>query len=115
MTPKIVLGLIGFLLSWANQYDCHQHLAGLKKYSLPDRGLFRYIVCAPYTCEVLLYLSLAAVAAPEGQLCNRTLLCATMLGAVNLGVTADRTKRWYAGKFGAEQVARRWRMIPLLY
>ena len=77
--------------------------------------MFRYVVCAHYTCECLLYLSLAMVAAPERQVFNRTLLCAGLFVSVNLGVTADRTRWWYIEKFGPEKVTGRWRMLPLLY
>jgi len=104
-----------FALAWVMQYQFHLYLASLKKYSLPDYGLFRRIVCPHYTCECLLYLTLAVVAAPEGQLCNRTLLCGLAFVAINLGVTANGTRQWYLAKFGAEKVKPRWRMIPFLF
>ncbi|KAJ0354346.1 hypothetical protein COL154_001899 [Colletotrichum chrysophilum] len=87
----------------------------LKKYSLPEQGLFRYLVCPHYTCECLLYLGLAIAAAPQGQMINRTLLSAFWFIVANLGTTADGTKEWYAQKFGAEKVASKWKMIPFLF
>ncbi len=109
------MGIPTFLAAWIQQHRCHTYLAGLKKYSLPDDGMFRHIICPHYTCECLLYLSLAIVAAPEGRLCNRTLLCALVFVAANLGATAGGTKQWYIGKFGAANVADRWRMVPWIF
>ncbi|ROW17488.1 hypothetical protein VPNG_00909 [Cytospora leucostoma] len=112
---KIVVALPLFIFAWVSQYRCHKYLAGLKKYSLPDLGMFRHLVCPHYTCECVIYLSLAIVAAPEGQLCNTTLLSALIFVAVNLGVTAHGTRSWYTEKFGPEKVAGRRILIPLLY
>lgn len=97
------------------QHRCHGHLAGLKKYSLPDTGLFRYLICPHYTCECLLYLSLAVAAAPDGQLCNQTLASALIFVAANLGVTAHGTRNWYIEKFGSDKVAGRRILIPFVY
>ncbi|KAI1502249.1 hypothetical protein F5X99DRAFT_162892 [Biscogniauxia marginata] len=109
---NLIIGVAMFLFAWLMQYRCHKHLSGLKKYSLPEDGLFRYLVCPHYTCECLLYLSLAITAAPNGQLYNKTLICAVLFVSVNLGVTANGTKRWYSEKFGQERVQGKWKMIP---
>ncbi|KAI1364185.1 hypothetical protein F5Y08DRAFT_328898 [Xylaria arbuscula] len=112
---KTMTACLVFLLAWIMQYRCHQVLAGLKKYSLPQSGLFRYLVCPHYTCECLLYLSLAVMAAPKGQLYNRTVLCAMLFVTINLGVTANGTRLWYSDKFGSNNVQGKWRMIPILF
>lgn len=112
---KVGAALPVFLFAWVNQYRCHSHLAGLKKYSLPSDGLFRRLVCPHYACECLLYFSLAVAGAPEGQWLNRTLLCVTAFAVVNLGVTAAGTRKWYADKFGQEAVAKKWNMIPFVF
>ncbi|KAK0621367.1 hypothetical protein B0T17DRAFT_494031 [Bombardia bombarda] len=112
---KIFVAIPVFLFAWVNQYKCHKHLAGLKKYSMPDEGLFRRLVCPHYTCECLLYLSMTIVAAPEGQLCNKTLLCALTFVSVNLGVTASGTRKWYVDKFGIKLVVEKWNMIPFVF
>ncbi|KAI1346572.1 hypothetical protein F5Y01DRAFT_19248 [Xylaria sp. FL0043] len=112
---KSVIASSVFMTAWFMQYRCHRHLAGLKKYSLPDDGLFRYLVCPHYTCECLLYLSLAVLAAPEGQYCNQTLACAVLFVSTNLGVTAKGTKLWYSEKFGSDKVQGKWNMIPILF
>ncbi|GJC86623.1 polyprenol reductase 1 [Colletotrichum liriopes] len=115
LSPTAIVGTATYLYGWTNQHLCHKHLASLKKYSLPDQGLFRHLVCPHYTCECLIYLGLAIAAAPEGRLINRTLLCAFWFIVANLGTTADGTKKWYAQKFGAEKVADKWRMIPFIF
>ncbi|OAA57856.1 3-oxo-5-alpha-steroid 4-dehydrogenase [Niveomyces insectorum RCEF 264] len=112
---KVGLGALLFLLASLAQHRCHAHLASLKKYTLPDDRLFRYVVCPHYTCEILLYLSLSVVAAPTGHLFNRTLLSSVFFVVPCLGVTADRTKQWYMDRFGAEQVASKWKMLPFLF
>jgi 3-oxo-5-alpha-steroid 4-dehydrogenase 3 len=104
-----------FLLGWINQYRCHKHLAGLKKYSLPSAGMFRHYICPHYTCECLIYLSMAVATGPGGAWCNRTLLCALTFVAVNLGVTASGTRKWYAELFGIGPVAHKWNMIPFVF
>lgn len=55
------------------------------------------------------------IAAPKGALINKTIFTALIFVSVNLGVTADMSREWYARKFGAEKVAGKWRMIPLIY
>jgi 3-oxo-5-alpha-steroid 4-dehydrogenase 3 len=55
------------------------------------------------------------VAAPKGQIINRTVLAGIGFVASNLAVTADSTKKWYVEKFGTEQLEGRWRMVPYIY
>jgi 3-oxo-5-alpha-steroid 4-dehydrogenase 3 len=112
---KMAVAVPAFLYAWINQYRCHAHLAGLKKYSLPEAGMFRSYVCPHYTCECVLYLAMAVATAPGGSLCNRTLLCAVFFIVVNLGVTAAGTRKWYAAKFGAKAVEGKWNMIPFVF
>ncbi|KAK2604234.1 hypothetical protein N8I77_007180 [Diaporthe amygdali] len=112
---KVAIAVPLFFFAWTSQYRCHEYLAGLRKYSLPDKGMFRHLISPHYTCECLIYLSLAIVAAPEGHLCNQTLLSALIFVAVNLGVTARGTKSWYVDKFGSDKVARKKVMIPFVY
>jgi 3-oxo-5-alpha-steroid 4-dehydrogenase 3 len=111
---KMAVAVPAFLFAWVNQHRCHKHLAGLKKYSLPEAGMFRHYICPHYTCECLLYLSMAIATAPRGAWCNRTLLCALAFVAANLGVTAAGTRKWYAEKFGTGPIAHKWNMIPFV-
>jgi 3-oxo-5-alpha-steroid 4-dehydrogenase 3 len=104
-----------FLFASGLQHDAHHYLSSLKKYTLPSHPLFRTIVCPHYTAECVIYLSLALIAAPRGEMINKTVLSAALFVAVNLGVTAGVTKCWYMQKFGEEPVRGRWNMIPWVY
>lgn len=115
LIPQRMLGFGIFIFGWWQQHVCHKYLASLKKYTLPHQGLFQNIVCAHYFCECLIYLGLATLAAPAGQWRNRTLWCGLLFVAINLGSTANGTKKWYVEKFGAEKVSGKWRMIPYIF
>lgn len=106
--------LLFVLASWF-QHDCHVYLGGLKKYTLPEQGMFKKVVCPHYTSECLIYVALAIVAAPQGQMFNRTILAGLGFVASNLAVTADSTKKWYAERFGAEKLEGRRRMVPYIF
>ncbi|KAL2145998.1 hypothetical protein VTI28DRAFT_5655 [Corynascus sepedonium] len=112
---KMAVAFPIFMFAWVNQYRCHKHLAGLKKYSLPTAGMFRHYICPHYTCECLLYLSMAIATAPRGAWFNRTLVCALIFVAINLGVTASGTRKWYAERFGIGSVAMKWNMVPFIF
>lgn len=112
---KSVVALIVFLGASIIQYDCHKYLASLKKYSLPNHAIFRYVVCPHYTCECFIYVSIAIVSAPTGRMFNGTVLAGLAFVVSNLAVTADGTREWYVDKFGKEAVKGRWRMVPYLY
>ncbi|KAI9048971.1 hypothetical protein LZ554_006820 [Drepanopeziza brunnea f. sp. 'monogermtubi'] len=114
-SAKTLIAVPLFLLASLAQHDCHVYLASLKKYTLPQRYLFRKVVCPHYACECLIYIAIAIVAAPPGQMLNSTVLAGLGFVASNLGVTADSTKKWYMEKFGAVNVVDRWRMIPYVY
>lgn len=109
------IAILLFLLASGVQHDCHAYLASLKKYSLPEHPVFNRLVCPHYLAECLIYLALAIIAAPAGYLFNPTIFCAFTLVVMNLGVTADGTKRWYAQRFGPRSVQNRWRMIPFVF
>lgn len=114
-TPRTFISFVIFVLASGVQRDCHGYLSSLKQYSVPDHPVFQSVVCPHYLAECLIYLAMALQAAPQGALVNRTILCALVFVAVNLGVTADGTKTWYAEKFGSESVEGKWRMVPYVW
>ena len=110
------------------QHDCHAYLASLKVdkrqnetpkeqtgYRLPVHPAFQSLVAPHYTAECVIYLSLAVLAAPQGFMINRTLLCAFVFVVVNLGTTARLTKQWYSERFGANKVYGKWVLVPCVY
>lgn len=114
-TLKSFMGIITFLLASGVQHDCHAYLASLQKYSLPQHPFFRGIVCPHYTAEVAIYLAIALLAAPQGQLLNRTVAAAAGFVATILTVAAGTNREWYRRKFGAEKVKGRWCILPGVY
>ena len=86
------------------QHDSHVYLTNLKKYTLPERRLFRWILCPHYTSECAIYLALAIVAAPQGQVLNKTLSTVLLFTVANLTITSNSTRAWYAQKFGEEKI-----------
>ena len=104
-----------FILASGVQNDCHRYLASLPRYTLPVQPVFQHVVCPHYTAECLIYLSLSFLSAPHDSIVNPTVFSAFIFCVVNLGVTADTTKKWSAEKFGSEKVSERWRMIPYVW
>lgn len=96
----------------------HAFLSSLRRsgtYALPTSPLFPRILCPHYMLEVLHYTLLALLAAPAARVVNYTLAAAVVLVAVNLGVTAEGTREWCVGRFGAESVKGRARMLPWVW
>lgn len=112
---KAFFGLPLFIFASFAQHQCHVHLASLKKYSLPTDKWFQLIISPHYTFECLIYLALAHIAAPRAQLFNKSIMTGLFFEVINLGVTAESTREWYAKKFGAESVKGKWRMFPYVY
>ncbi|CAD6501019.1 BgTH12-06719 [Blumeria graminis f. sp. triticale] len=112
---KSITAILMFILASTVQHICHRHLAGLKKYSLPNHWLFDWIVCPHYASECFIYLAITFISAPSGLLFNRTVSMGLIFVVSNLAVTADSTKNWYAENFGKDSVQRKWRMVPFLY
>lgn len=104
-----------FLLASRIQHDCHKYLSSLEKYTLPEHPFFWRVLCPHYTSECMIYLALAIVASPRGQLLNTTISTALLFTASNLAITAELTRLWYSEKFGADKIKKRWRMVPFLY
>jgi 3-oxo-5-alpha-steroid 4-dehydrogenase 3 len=112
---KTAIGVPLFLLGSIAQNTCHTYLASLKKYSLPEEGLFRGIISPHYTSECVIYLGLAIAGAPPGQPLNKTIATVVFFEAINLGITAESTRAWYSEKFGAKSIEGRWRIFPYAY
>jgi 3-oxo-5-alpha-steroid 4-dehydrogenase 3 len=104
-----------FLMASGIQHDCHHYLSSLKTYTVPSHPLFSWVICPHYTAECVIYLSLAFLAAPKGQLVNKTVLCGFSFVLVNLGITARNTQRWYREKFGEDSVRGKRKMVPGIY
>jgi 3-oxo-5-alpha-steroid 4-dehydrogenase 3 len=115
---KILTGLALFAIGTFIQIAAHMHLKNLRRhgsYSLPTHPLFMYTLTPHYFAECVEYLGLSVMAAPPGKYVNKTIVCALVFIAVNLGVTAHGTRQWYARRFGQDRVEGRARMIPMVW
>ncbi|KAJ0422417.1 hypothetical protein BJY00DRAFT_75048 [Aspergillus carlsbadensis] len=112
---RTLLCLPIFILASGIQHDCHHYLYSLKRYTLPTHPMFSKFVCPHYTAECMIYLSIALLAAPKGEIVNKTVLSALAFVVVNLGITASTTRQWYRQKFGEEAVRGKWNMIPIIF
>lgn len=116
--PVPLLDVFANICVWEafyRQHMLHKHLASLKKYSLPTESEFQWIVAPHYTCECIIYCSLAFLSRPDGLWCNRTMATAFAFVVINLGVNADGIKKWMRSKFGDASVAAKWRMLPRIW
>lgn len=111
-----------FLIASAAQFAVHRYLFLLPKprtarvpYTRPRHWAFAHCVTPHYFCEVVVYVCLALLAAPEGRWVNWTVGCGAMFVAVNLGVTAIGTKEFWARTWGEESVRGRARMVPFVW
>ncbi|KAK9458156.1 hypothetical protein V1511DRAFT_454229 [Dipodascopsis uninucleata] len=103
--------IVLYIFAAMGQFLAHQRLSQLKKYSPPPpSALFQYIVCPHYTCEILVYVSIA-------WMCNFSKASISVLAwtTVNLCASAEQSRAFYVSKFGEECVAGRWNTIPLLW
>ncbi|KAB8343165.1 hypothetical protein FH972_022755 [Carpinus fangiana] len=112
---RTFVGLPIFVLASGIQHDVHDHLASMKKYSLPKHPMFATCICPHYLAECFIYLSLAIVAAPQGHILNWTIVSGLMFVGINLGVTAKGTRLWYARKFNDERIMLKACMIPGIF
>lgn len=90
------LTILIFTLSSINQYRNHLYLSTLVKYTLPKKGLFKYIISPHYLNEILIYLSLA--------LSSNIYFMPLIWVTINLSISSIETKNYYTKKFKDENV-----------
>ena len=112
---RTLLCLPIFLMASGIQHDCHHYLSSLKEYTVPKHPLFQWVLCPHYTAECAIYLSLALLAAPGGEIINKSVLCGLLFVVVNLSSTAYNTDKWYKAKFGEDSVRGKWKMLPGIF
>jgi 3-oxo-5-alpha-steroid 4-dehydrogenase 3 len=78
------------------QFTIHWHLASLRKYTIPQKGLFRWTTAPHYLVEMVLYLCYF-LSAPQ----TLTLLMLVFV-VLNLSDQSRMTYQWYVEKFGVE-------------
>lgn len=119
---RYLLFALLFFKAAKHQHLVHKALYELRKrprpdspYAVPTGDSFKYTLTPHYFAEILIYLSLAFIAAPPGHWINGTLFYAVVFVATNLGVTAAGTRKWYEAKFGEQVVRGKAAMIPFIW
>lgn len=109
----ILVGIFVGVSMW--QFVSHQHLATLRKYTLPN---FKYISSPHYTSEMAIYLlmfliSVKNVAKAEIKRDNITInyLMAFAFVFTNLSISALETHKYYRQRFGY-QYSLQWAVLP---
>lgn len=104
-----------FLYYSYKQHQVHRYLASLRDYRVPDHPIYREtnLICPHYGFEVNIYLIFAILTARDLRILNVTMLCAVFFVAINLGVTADLTKKWLLERFPKQrpEIAQRKKML----
>lgn len=95
----------------------HEYLASLTSYQVPSHPIFLQtnLVCPHYGSEVNIYITLAILTAKDVRVFNLTMICAAVFVVVNLGVTADGTKKWLLKRFPKQrlEIVQRHRMLSI--
>ena len=108
--------VIVFVAGSVWQHRCHRTLAELRPstpstvpaYSIPRGSGFSYLLCPHYTAELVIYLAFAML-----RSCLLQWL-ALVWTAVNLSITAHKTRQWYASKWPEGEWTRRWTIVPFV-
>lgn len=94
-----------FIVASVEQFSSHLILSKLVKYSLPTDGLFKYVCCPHYLCEIGIYASLVVY--------NAEFLFPLVWVIASLSLSAMETRNYYKTKFKDETVPQ-YAIIPFL-
>ncbi|GME79703.1 unnamed protein product [Ambrosiozyma monospora] len=86
---RLVLAFVVYFWSSLDQYRNHKHLAQLVKYNRPQQGLFKYVCCAHYFDEIMVYFSYALIVGTKFSV----LILVWVI--VDLAVSANETYKFY--------------------
>ncbi|XP_059352314.1 polyprenol reductase-like [Daphnia carinata] len=112
-----IIGIALFIIAFYQQYKAHITLANLRKnpqskqkYSLPQGGLFNYVSCPNFLCEIIIYLAINLVLGIDFY--PWTLVTFWVLS--NQIMAAIMTQKWYKSKFKEFPPTRK-ALIPFVY
>lgn len=103
---RLLLSLILFLFASTDQFVNHLHLSKVVKYNVPRYALFKYVCCAHYLDEILIYTAVF------GVLRTRTSFLGLLFVIVNLSTSAIETRNYYKAK--ADSKVPKWAIIPFV-
>jgi 3-oxo-5-alpha-steroid 4-dehydrogenase 3 / polyprenol reductase len=132
-----------FFFASGMQYDVHHYLYDLStraqkegprpddarngepsstaRYTLPTHDAFASLICPHYFADIMIYVCLAFLSAPvrmdngKAEVLNGTMTCALIFVAVNLGITAQGTRRWWIKMWGEGAVKGKWCCVPYIW
>lgn len=104
----ILIPILVFFLASYDQLSTHIILSKQKKYTLPDVGLFNYVVCPHYMDECLIYFSFLLV-----RPCIPLLMVMTWV-VINLSASANQSYIFYKNN-ETSNISSRYRIFPGIY
>nr|CAH0102226.1 unnamed protein product [Daphnia galeata] len=112
-----IFGTILFALAYYHQHIAHVTLANLRKdpknkqkHSLPKGGLFNYVSCPNFLCEIIIYAALYIILGFR----HYPWALITLFVLTNQIMTATVAQNWYKSKFKEFPKTRR-AIIPFIY
>lgn len=114
LDPRFCVGVLCMLVGIVINVRADNHLMSLRRpgetgYRIPQGGMFRYVTCANYFGELVIWVGWALATWSWAGLAFAVYTLA------NLGPRAAASHRWYHARFGAEYPAERRRLIPYLW
>jgi len=124
---RIAIVLPIFVFAWVKQLEAHTILGNLRQgrelntetklsasdneYKIPRGGLFEYVSCPNYFCEVLIYICLATLFGFQNSVVNWV----NAWVILNQTYSAVISHNWYRNKFGDKYPNQRKALIPYIF
>lgn len=105
--PGLSIIRLIFGLASLDQLLNHRHLSQLVKYNRPTKGLFKWVACAHYFDEIVIYICYAMI------LRNVSSFLVALWVLINLSASANQSFRFYKAIGTLPQ--HYWRVIPGIY
>ncbi|KAG0674256.1 3-oxo-5-alpha-steroid 4-dehydrogenase [Pichia californica] len=105
---NIVIAFIIFLFASYDQWINHNILSNQIKYTLPNYGLFKYVICPHYFDESMIYLSLLII-----KPCISFIIIFLWV-LINLTISANQSYIFYKEKKEIK-ISNHYIIIPFIY
>ncbi|KAJ2372343.1 hypothetical protein IW150_004162 [Coemansia sp. RSA 2607] len=115
----VAVGFTIYIYASVHQWRCHHILYQLRRrslvkgsgYAIPAGDLFEYVVCPHFLCEILVYIAIWTASGFQAT----TLLWTIAWTAINLGITARETRKWYVETFDSKFPSNRRALVPYIF
>jgi len=115
---KILICVPLFAFAWIKQLEAHTILGNLRQgpsdmgYKIPFGGLFQYVSCPNYFCEIIIYICIAGIVFGFQ---NSVFNWVTLWVILNQIYSAALSHTWYTTKFGSKYPKERRALIPYVF